>query len=184
MTLIVGIDPSAKKIAIVAAVPILHVSYVSAQMLYKSDQRQTPQSIGKALDVMRDFLEWADGVAPNGERLAWVEDPLVGRGGVVPTIKQAYVGGIIRGTLANAGFKVYGVNQSSWKKAVLGNGRAEKAQIKQHVKAMWPKIAGQIADDSDLADAAAINLYGQTVLDRGDAIAGRDADTSRRSLRG
>jgi Holliday junction resolvasome RuvABC endonuclease subunit len=163
--LIAGIDPSAKKIAIVATHPTLNVSYVQSFMLYKTKETQTPASLGKALDAMDEFLAWAAGVAPQGEqRFAWVEDPLVGRGGVTTTMKQSYVGGIIRATLHNAGFTVYGVNVSSWKKDVLGNGRAQKPAVSAHLKRAWPKVHGLVGSDGDLADAAAINLYGRSVL--------------------
>lgn len=162
--LVVGIDPSAKKIAIVAACPLLLVSHVEAFVLYKGTAKQTPESLGRALDAMAQFLVWADQAAPHGERYAWVEDPLVGRGGVITTMKQAFVGGIIRATLVNAGFKVYGVNVSTWKKDVCGTGLAKKPDVLRCVKTQWPKVEPLIGTDGDLADAAAICLYGQSVL--------------------
>lgn len=162
--LVVGIDPSAAKIAIVATHPVLNVTRAKSYVLYKAKERQTPATLGKALDAMDDFLVWADTVAPQGERYAWVEDPLVGRGGVSTTMKQSFVGGVIRASLARAGFEVYGVNVSTWKKSVVGNGAAKKPAVRTSVKQKWPKVDGLIGNDGDLADAAAIALYGQSVL--------------------
>lgn len=161
--LIVGIDPSARKIAIVATQTLLRVSHVKTYVLYKASERQTSDSMGRAVDAMLEFVEWAEAVEPRGERYAWVEDPVVGRS-VTATTKQCFISGIIRGHLARAGFTVYGVNVSSWKKEVLGNGRAQKPAVKAHLKRAWPKIDGLVGNDGDLADAAAINLYGQDVI--------------------
>lgn len=164
MDLIVGIDPSAKKIAWVGHVPTLNVIHTEAAILYKAGQRQTMATMGLALDKMDDLIGWATQVCPHGGWYAWVEDPLIGRGGAVTTMKQAYIGGIIRGKLHNAGFEVSGVNVSTWKKQVCGNGRADKAAVQYTVKMQWPKCSGLIGNDGDLADAAAIALYGQRSL--------------------
>jgi len=49
------------------------------------------------------------------------------------------------------------VEITSWKKDVLGNGRAEKNDIMQFAKAKY----GDIIKNQDLADAACIATYGQ-----------------------
>lgn len=161
--LITGIDPSARKIAIVSTHPTLKVSFVKAVVLYKSTEKQTPESLGRALDAMDEYISWADATDPRGERYAWVEDPVVGRGAAA-TIKQTYVNGVIRASLVRAGFRVYGAHPSTWKSQVLGTNRVSKAQVKARVRVAWPKIAGLVGNDGDLADAAAICLYGQSVL--------------------
>lgn len=162
MPLIVGIDPSARKIAIVATHTTLRVSHVKSYVLYKSSERQTAESMGLAVEAMQEFILWVESVETRGERFAWVEDPVVGRS-VTATTKQCFISGIIRGHLALAGFSVYGANVSSWKKSVIGNGNADKAAVLAHVQRAWPKIVPRIGIDGDLADAAAINLYGQGV---------------------
>lgn len=158
--LVVGIDPSARKIAVVATHIVLNVSLAQSFVLYKTSERQTPATLGKALDAMDEFVEWADRVDPNGTRAAWVEDPLVGRGGVRTTMVQSYVGGVVRGSLARAGFEVHNVNVSSWKKAVTGSGKSQKPAVRYAVQQKWPKIMGMVGDDGDLVDAAAICLHG------------------------
>lgn len=169
--LVVGIDPSSRKIALVAADPhLVGVFQVEAHPLYQAKEKQTPESLGRALDVMETFVSTVSGWAP-GNRYAWVEDPLMGRGGPVATMKQSLVQGIVRGVLARSGFTVYGVNVSTWKKVVTGDGRADKDKVRRTVGAEWPKIAERIRQDDDLSDAAAICLYGHRILRRTDDIA-------------
>ena len=163
--LIVGIDPSAKHIAIVAHSETLHIQTAQKYPLYlKGETKQTVASLGRAVEAIETFLVWADMVSPDGPRYAWVEDPLIGRGGAVTTMKQAYVGGIIRGVLVRRSFQVYGVNVSTWKAQVCGNGRADKAQVGRVVAVQWPKISGLVKGDGDLTDAAAICIFGQKTL--------------------
>lgn len=163
--LILGIDPSSRKIAIAATNLGLPVQTLRAYNLYRTTEKQTPESLARALDYMEETVEELAG-SFQGERYAWVEDPLVGRGGPVATMKQSLVQGIVRGVLARSGFTVYGVNVSTWKKAVAGSGRADKDDVRRAVRAAWPKVSVLIGNDSDLADAAAICIYGQGVLSR------------------
>lgn len=168
MTLVLGIDPSAKKIALVAKETVLNVQRADSFILYKGKQTQSPESIHQAMVVMREYL---DDIAPligRGPRHAFVEKPLVGRGGVVTTMKQAYVGGVIRACLVEAGFVVHDVAHSTWK-SYLGvkGGRGttsvgQKASVYRAVKIRWPKVEGLIASDGDLADAAGLCLYGES----------------------
>lgn len=161
--LVVGVDPSSKKIALVAYETITRSAYAQSHVLYKSGKQQ-PSHLGQAVGVMRSFVQWAESVAPSGEKVAWVEDPLVGRGGVRTTMVQAFVGGIIRGMLVDAGFTVHNVNVSTWR-ARLGikakGTTAIKADTRRYVVTAWPKVEGLIGSDADLADAAAICLFGQ-----------------------
>ena len=48
------------------------------------------------------------------------------------------------------------VEVTSWKKSVLGNGRADKSSIIQFAKAKW----GDLITNQDVADSACICLYG------------------------
>lgn len=176
-----GWDVSARRIAVVAHEPVLNV--VSAQVftLYKVGAKQTASTLAAALDAMDDFLRWADAIAPaEGQRLAWVENPLVGRGGVATTMKQAYVGGIVRGVLARAGFLVYDVNVSTWKHEVTGNGGASKTDVRLAVSGLWPKAGVLVRDDADLTDAAAVAIYGRRQIEK--AVRLRAAEPAEGSL--
>lgn len=173
--LCVGVDPSAKKIAFVAWSDLPAISYAQAYPLYEKRQtKQSIASIANAVTATEDFITWADRVAPRGtvRRLACIETPLVGRGGVTTTMKQAYVGGVIRSHLYLAGFEVSDINVSSWKKALTGRGDAQKADVARVVRIAWPKIGGLIGDDGDLADAAGICLVHRDAVRRDIALAG------------
>lgn len=169
MSLVVGVDPSAKKIALVATDTVTKTFFVYSFVLYKTG-KQTTHSMGVAVGAMEGFIEHLRHVSAR-DRYAWVEDPVVGRGGVRSTMVQAYISGIVRGTLSQAGFIVYGVNQSTWKKQVCNNGGAQKPDVERVVKVAWPKIHPHVCDDGDLIDAAAINIFGQQVLARSAALA-------------
>lgn len=162
MTLVLGCDPSAKKIALVVQEDVLNIHRAEAFILYKGTEKQTPESIHRAMQVMTEFLTGIHGLTTGG-RFAWVEQPLVGRGGVSTTMKQAYVGGVIRACLVEAGFTVYDAHPSTWRAGLGINSRGTeptKAATRQVVAATWPKVMPLVDGDSDLTDAAAIAIYG------------------------
>lgn len=167
MTLIVGVDPSAKKIAIVWHDTLTLTSGAVAYTLYKTGS-QTSESLGKALDCMDEFALLASRLP--ADRQAWVELPVLSSRGAGSTVKQSQVRGIICGTLVNAGFVVYGANVTSWKKEVCGHGSADKAAVARAVRIQWPKIEPVIGGDGDLTDAAGIALYGKAILAKAQAI--------------
>lgn len=181
MTLVVGIDPSSRKIAVVAHHVETNSTICRAYTMYKTSERFDNAAIGRAVAHMHDFLAEVESMEPTALRHAWVEDPIVGRGGVASTMKQVFIQGVVRGHLAHAGFHVYGVHPSTWKADVVGNGRAEKSDVLRAVKTQWPKVVDLIGSDGDLADAAAIRLHGSNVLGR--VAAGGIAQATVRSKR-
>jgi hypothetical protein len=161
--LVIGIDPSAKKIAMVARDSTLNVSDVAVMDLYvKGAKKQTPESIHAAMSQMVANLARIEHMMTT-ERYAYVEQPLVGRGGINTTMKQAYVGGVIQACLVEAGFTVVVVHPSTWRSGlgVKGKGTvAVKADTRRYVMVTDPKLFAKVKDDSDLTDAGAICLYG------------------------
>lgn len=176
MTLILGCDPSARKVAFVAYETITATFSIHTIRLYaKGETRQSNASLWRCLDSVRDY---AAGLVPAavGQPFAFVEEPLVGgRGGnASSTIKQSYVGGVVRACLVDAGFTVYDVHPSSWRKALGITGTrtaALKAATNQVVRDRLPKIHHEVASDADLVDAAAIVLYGTEQVRQGAALA-------------
>lgn len=164
MTLVVGCDPSAKKIAFVATDPVLGVTRVMAYPLYKTGS-QTTDSLGKAVVAVQDFLGEIEHMA-GGDVAAWVETPVQGgrAGNVASVMKQSYVRGIVVGVMVAAGFRVYDVHQSTWKSwfGVRANKATKdaKTDVKRILSVKHPKIAQLTGDDVDLTDAGAIALYG------------------------
>jgi Holliday junction resolvasome RuvABC endonuclease subunit len=158
---IVGLDPSSKKLAFVL-----------------SDER------GKALEVaLRNLPDpakidikcsWAERFAyevlvpwvKKGHRvILFIEEPLVGRGGARATILQARVSGAVLCGARRAGVReIHDVNQSRWKKIVLGAGNYPKKDIPRYVKQTWQVVYDLAEADPDLCDAACINAYGVKAL--------------------
>lgn len=174
MALVVGCDPSAKKIALVAKETLTLSVLAEQHLLYpKGTTTQTPASLHKALDVVSDFAQELAHMAPEGQRFAWVEKPLVGRGGISTTIKQAYVGGVIRAALARAGFAVYDVHPSTWRKGIGVSGKgtaAVKASCRNVVRVLDPKMLTLVQHDDDLTEAGGICLYGTQQVGKADRI--------------
>lgn len=165
--LVLGIDPSAKRIAASAyeTASLSHVVRVG-ELYVKGEARQTPQSLARAQTFMEQFILDVASLAGSSQKVAYVETPLVGRGGIRTTIKQAYVGGIIRGCLAQAGFEVFDAHPSTWRKE-LGIAEKGTAAIKRatrlRVLSDLPRVMPDVEGDSDLIDASAIVLFGLRV---------------------
>lgn len=164
--LVVGCDPSAKKIALVVIDTVLNVQRVFVYSLYKTGT-QNPVALGKALFDMRDFLGQIAPMTSGSDNTAWVETPFVGQrkgAGVTAgsAIKQGYVRGIVVGALVDAGFNVYDLHQSTWKAwfGVTGKTKEAKANASRILGVQHPKLFRLVEGDVDLTDAAAIALYG------------------------
>lgn len=171
MTVVIGIDPSSKKLAFVI-----------------TKNGRSPRVVTRSLPDPSDHATKADWAERHTRRVAspyvkkgyrvvvFLEEPVVGRGGAYTTIIQATVGGGILVGAKRAGVKeIHRVNNQRWKKSVVGNGGVDKAKIKQHVAKVWPVVyemskGPKGAADSDVCDAACINLHGQKVLKMEDRI--------------
>lgn len=96
---------------------------------------------------------------------AYVEEAVVARGGNRVTIAQAYAMGAVRLTLEEMGWGVGLVNVSTWKKQVVGYGRADKHAISQWVEAdAAPDIFRSFTRDQDVFDAYCVGRYGIRVV--------------------
>lgn len=165
---ILGIDPSSKVIAAVAACgPGMNV--VRYDICRKSTS-YTPAVAMEAMTVMHDLVDGLDTYGVDS-KVAWVEAPLIGRGGAKATMVQSFVSGVIQACLIEAGYDVHLVNVQSWKKTLCGNGHASKDDVGRFLAREWPKAAKVCGDDPDLIDAAAICLYGAATTARGSKLA-------------
>lgn len=162
--LVVGIDPSSKHIALVAKHPVTPTGMVWKGDVCKPRKAYSPDVAAEAMYQMQDVLGQVAAMSTgNIGRVAYVESPLIGRGGAKTTMVQSYVNGVIQACLIQAGFQVYLVNVQVWKSAVCGSGHADKADVQRVVKARWPSIGRACGSDTDKNDAAAICLYGEDV---------------------
>jgi Holliday junction resolvasome RuvABC endonuclease subunit len=91
----------------------------------------------------------------------YLEPPYVGRPNL--NMQTAIKLGMVAGAVIAAhgpGESVL-VAQSTWKKAVIGHGNADKDAIRVWLKSQHPAAAAACEDDQDLYDATCLGLYGQ-----------------------
>jgi Holliday junction resolvasome RuvABC endonuclease subunit len=153
-TMIVGVDPSSRKIAMIYDV-------LGSEENLKAKTFALPQSVvpalGLAYKVTRRFVK---SYTDKGYRvILYIEEPVVGKGGAYATIKQSKVhGAIVAGAVAG-GATVEAVNNTVWKKRVVGKGNASKVQVAQHVRKNWRNLSRLAGPDQDLIDAGCIYSY-------------------------
>ena len=158
---VVGIDASST-----------HIAYVA---LYGSEFRVTvSKNLGKSgpeacfnareltLKTIGELRTWAgEGVAI----YAFYELPVLGRGGFTSTTVQCFTSGAVQGALYERKCKTHPVNVSSWKKAVVGKGNADKKQVGEYVRLGWNAIYNSAHGNQDVYDATCIALYGRQFLE-------------------
>lgn len=131
------------------------------QMGYELGTPWTPRSCYRTMQQVWDYIGIVDKNSISGvNRLAYVEAPIVGRGGVRSTQVQSFISGVVQAVLVSAGFTVYLVNVQTWKRVICGNGHASKADVVAVVSRRWPTGRN---GNQDFSDAAAILAYGQTI---------------------
>ncbi len=162
--MVVGVDPAATRLAMVAQHPLLPI-FASAK--YALGKRYEPACAGEAMDVTLGFLEGIRPMATGQTPLiAWIEAPTGGRPGkanVQSMAKQAFISGVVQACLIKSGYQVYLVPPATWKGAVVGRGNASKDEVVRTVAGRWPKLSRTIGRDYDLNDAACICTYGMEV---------------------
>lgn len=161
---IVGLDPSSRKIAMAISVdggkPKLQTKTLGMHDL--------PRACYQAHRYVRSVVKQY--TAQGHHVFLFIEGPVVGRGGVGSTLKQTKTNGAMQAGAVGGGASVTEVNNSTWKKQVVGSGRAGKPEIKKWIKDCWP-YAYELADgDQDLMDACAILRYGEKIINTKDRI--------------
>ena len=164
LPVVIGIDPSSKKLAAVAAFGTPD----RPRLVDWTARRLTTGNWDTSVTALA--MEWAwdiIGVARSaGDPVVYLEEPVVGRGGVRSTVVQAFTSGALQGALAYECVPVHLVNVGTWKREVVGNGHASKTDVGRLVRDDWPAAAAAVGSDQDLLDAAAICLYGLKVQAR------------------
>lgn len=157
---VLGIDANSRKVAffLLGDTPATHVVQVSSKVR------------NHAVLFASIFTECHAFFTTLGENVeVFIEKPLMGRN-AHGTIFQAQTNGVVQAAALLAGMeRVYEASVPSWK-AHIGNGRADKAYVKSWLRTNYPVLADHAGDDQDLTDAAAIALYGQGCIARGDLI--------------
>lgn len=158
---IIGFDLSSRKIAMMdlGLVPRAKTFAVKKKAARRDELRELEELLHEELE--KGYLgDWA-----------FIEAPVVGRGGARPTILQAQVDGIIQAATVRYGLRGgYSVNNKTWKREVVGNGNASKAEAAAWLATHHPVLADVAGDDQDLVDAACVALYGEIVIGRGESL--------------
>jgi hypothetical protein len=120
--------------------------------------------------------EWLLERVPGGGHL-WIETPIQGASGDVLTcIRIAETVGTVLATYLG---DVDEVNLTTWKKAVIGHGHADKDAINVWLAEHHPALAEACQGSQDLRDAACVGLYG-AMRARGEVEAPRKLPRRRR----
>lgn len=159
---IIGVDPSSKRLAAVVTV----------------DDRD-PECFTRPLPSNRDIAvrcniahRWMVALCrkymSNGDDVhLFIEDPALGRGGAHATIVQARVNGaLLAAGVSVRAATVTGVNNTRWKKVIVGKGNAGKPEVATWVSECWPVLSKMAGSNQDLKDAAAINRYGAHLVEQ------------------
>lgn len=160
MTVVLGVDPSTKKLA----VTITHLENPdSFEMVTIRLPENRPDACATAFRELSNLiLELKE---ETGQPVyVYQEAPVIGRGGPRPTIAQAQVGGAAMAAVAECRGFLFLVNNSTWKKTALGRGNLSKPEIGVELRKVWPEAWKEAAGDLDLIDSAAINLFGEKRL--------------------
>ena len=146
---VVGMDISASRLAMVALTEPISFEKVDFRTPW------VPEVCAHAEAVAMEFVaklqvkyDW------NGD--VWIEAPLVGRGGVRPTIVQSFVSGAVQSGLIKIGASVTLITVGEWKAEAIGNGNADKAFVARRLRSRWPDESALVADDGDLLDALGV----------------------------
>lgn len=156
---VIGIDPASSKLAMVA----LSSSGDFVSVYNPKMGKSGGQSCANAMKTTRAFLESIPeefGMIS----MAFIEAPIVGRGGVKTTMVQCFTSGAVQGVLHEEGISTQVANVSSWKKRVVGKGNATKEEVAEFLRLRWPSLYGHSKGNQDLIDASCIALYGQSII--------------------
>lgn len=162
-TVVIGLDPSSKKIAMAISIggrkPTLRKWALNKDLVIACFESY--RAVRRAVRLYTQ----------KGYRVVlFIEEPVVGRGGVYSTLRQAKThGAMVAGGMAG-GAAVRAVNNQSWKKGSVGKGNASKDQIRDWLRDSWQVMYLACEGDQDLMDALGILRYGETVVARMDKI--------------
>lgn len=152
-TVIIGIDPSSIHLAMVVFTPRGH---------FHHEWTLGKKAGADACAAAYAACEWAANEYSEdlAQRHAFIEHPLVGRGGIRTTMVQSFASGAMQAALHQASYSVTLVHQATWKAQVIGSGRADKDEVARSVRHRWPSLYEACAGSQDLIDATAIGILG------------------------
>ena len=148
---IAGIDADSKLWAVAAIGDEGLSSYVIKQQTGRvAADRQLP--------LLTSFAEWIGAGNLGYIDAVYIEHPIAGRN-IGALRSQAYVVGTIRWMLHDEGLPTFMVDNTTWKKQVIGSGKAAKEDIKAFCESLFPQLPPD--QEQDVYDAIAIAQFGR-----------------------
>lgn len=163
----VGLDWKARQLAYLAPA---YSSVVGLKQLPDSGKRRVPyEETGRLLGewLREEYGRWQ--VLTFDYPEFWIENPFAGylpggKRNIRTAIDQALTVG---GVLALAPGDIHLVEQSVWKKELVGRGNAGKDDVAVWLAEHHPALSAACAGTQDLVDAACLGLYGSRLAGTG-----------------
>ena len=156
---VIGIDPASTHMAFVA----IHGDDFLVRVNKKLG-KSGPEACHNAQVMTKEVIVECQEYFGEKNLVAFYELPVLGRGGFRSTIVQCFTSGAVQATLYDFGIQTHTANVSSWKKAVVGRGNADKGQVAESLRLRWPALYTASAGNQDAYDASCIALFGRQLL--------------------
>jgi Holliday junction resolvasome RuvABC endonuclease subunit len=155
-----GIDLGVHKIALAVFVE---------EKLVSAYAHEAPIDLSRDMQLL-ELASFAHDIGTNiGVDSVWIEDVIIGNNRKY-SIGLAQTLGAVLADLAHLrlahGTDVRTVDNTTWKKAIIGNGHADKKAVRDYIDVTHPAYAPLCGADQDLYDAACVGLYGLSVMER------------------
>jgi Holliday junction resolvasome RuvABC endonuclease subunit len=151
-----GVDVGIRSFALWGIGSSLNVGY-----FFETDKKGRYQEIAFMRDRLKDFVK------PSS--LIFIEEPP--RAGSLNIRTALQLNQTVGALMAAHEGMSYLVPVSSWKKAVVGNGSADKKLVSSWLADKYPRWHARCQDNQNIMDAVCIALYGQKVVDASDSLA-------------
>lgn len=155
--LIVGIDPSSRKLAIITS--MVDGSLIKRHVILLPAQKEQV-TCTMVYTRLRNLLKDSQKAGYDPRVFIEREVYVPGKGGIKAVIPQSQVQGAVLAATGSLDIPIERVSNTSWKKDVTGKGSNSKAQIRSWLSQYWRNAYDVAQGDQDLIDAACINRYG------------------------
>lgn len=170
LPLVVGCDPSSKKLAFYVIDTIGNDTWGQTyQLPEKKSHAYSPVNASRAGVACENAVRMAGAMTHDRQpQYLFIEEPVVARGGIRSSLMQAYVNGVVQDHFHSAGYIVHITHQSTWKAAIGAKPSGGKQAVFDAMLANFPFDIEACDGDEDLLDAAAMARFGCQTLGRTD----------------
>lgn len=163
--LIMGIDPSSRKLAIIVTDTANPPNVLEKHVILMPPKKEDV-TCGIVLRRFHPLLSAYQKMGYDVRVFIEKEVSVHGKGGAGAVIPQAEVMGVVLAVCYNLGVPVMKVENKTWKMSIVGNGNASKPQIAAWCSEYWKNAYDLANGDQDLIDASGINRYGKKLYPR------------------